>query len=150
MRSFEERFAAVGRAMDRTIEAVRERRPARFSRRSGPTLRERIGERARRAREFVAEGHWRNWADLDEHSRKRLGVLAVLLGLALLMAVPWWFVRGVGSRAGFDEIIAQERMRIRLEMAAGSGTSEGGTLGSWGGSPGAGAKIQSERRWGPE
>ncbi len=148
MSSFEERFAAVGRAIDRTIEGVRERRPGRFRRRAGPTLSEQVAERARTAREFFAEGRWRELAVVDERSRKRLIVLGIVLGLVLLAATPLWVVRTINSRASFDEIIAQERMRIRLEVA--SRASEGGTMGSWGGAPGAGATREGRSRWGPE
>lgn len=149
MRSFEERFAAVGRALDGAVERVRDRRPRRYERRVGPTLGEQFRERVTRTREFLRDGQWKRAVWVDQRSRRRLIALGSVLGVCLLVAAPWWIVRAAGARPNLQELMDQAMVKARMEMAARQG-NEGSVQGSWGAGPGAGARVeQGMNRWGP-
>jgi hypothetical protein len=148
MRSFEERLATLGRSIDRMFEALRERRPRRYQRRVGPTLREQAHERVTRTKEFFREGEWKQTLR-DERTKKRIALLGGALVLTLLAAVPWWIVRGINTRPSMQELMDQAMVRARLEMAA-QNSQQDATMGSWGAGPGSGAQAeQGMNRWGP-
>ena len=145
--SFEERFANFGRGIDRVIEGFRERRPRRYERRAGPSLREQVDERLRHTREFIKEGEWKRSIEFDERGRRRLLVLGGALVLALLVAGPWWIVRNLNAAPTRQEIIDQVTVKLRLELAA---QAQQADMGSWGAGPGAGARVEpGQRKWGP-
>lgn len=145
--SFEERFANLGRGIDRLIEGARNRRPRRFERRGGPSLREQVDERVRVTREFIKDGEWKRAFDIDESRRRRLKVLGGVLVLALLVAGPWWVVRSLSAAPTKQEIIDQAVVKVRLELAA---QAQQADMGSWGAGPGSGARSESgQRKWGP-
>lgn len=147
MRSFEERFAAFGRAIDRVIDRLRHRRPKRFERRAGPTLREQAHERARNIREFFSEGEWRQAMVMDERGRRRLIVLGCVLGMAVAVAAPFWMLRGMAHRPTVEELVNQALVKKQLELAS---RAEQANMGSWNAGPAAGARTEpGSRKWGP-
>lgn len=145
--SFEERFANFGRGIDHVIERVRDRRPRRYERRVGPSLREQVDERLRNTREYIKEGEWKRTIEFDERGRRRLKILGVALVLVLLVAGPWWVVRNLNAAPTKQEIIDQVTVKLRLELAA---QSQQADMGSWGAGPGSGARVEpGQRKWGP-
>lgn len=102
-----------------------------------------------RTRETLRDGQWRRAVWVDERSRRRLIALGSVLGVCLVVAVPWWIVRAASARPNMQELMDQAMLKARMEMAAQQG-SAGSVQGSWGGGPGAGARVdQGMNRWGP-
>lgn len=102
-----------------------------------------------RTRETLRDGQWRRAVWVDERSRRRLIALGSVLGVCLVVAVPWWIVRAASARPDMQELMDQAMLKARMEMAAQQG-AQGSVQGSWGGAPGAGARVeQGMNRWGP-
>lgn len=125
MHWFENKFAAFGRALDHVVERMRERRPGRYKRKAGPTVRERAGEWLREARTSLATGRWKDRAQVGPETRKRLIVLGSALGVCLAAAGGYRLFRPGPPRLSEQEIMDLAMIKARIEVG---GTAGGGVV----------------------
>lgn len=137
MHWFEQKFASFGRGIDQLIERLRDRRPARFKPRVGPSLGERIKDRVHDARTAMATGEWKQHAELGEVGRRRLMVLGSVLLVSLAASGVYQLIRPGPPRLNEQEImdLAMVKARIELGGTVGGGGSDK-PFGGFGAAPG--------------
>ena len=124
MHWFEQKFASIGRGIDQVIERLRDRRPARFKPRVGPSLGERIKDRVHDAKTAVATGEWKQHVEMGGVARRRLIVLGSALLVSLAAAGVYQLIRPGPPRLNEQEIMDLAMVRARIEL--------GGTVGGGG------------------
>lgn len=137
MHWFEQKFASIGRGIDQLIERLRDRRPARFKPRIGPSLGERLRDRVHHARTAVATGEWKQHAELGESGRRRLVVLGVVFVVSLAASGTYRLIQPGPPRLNEQEImdLAMVKARIELGGIVGGGGSDK-PFGGFGAAPG--------------
>lgn len=116
MHYFEDKFAAVGRAIDRVFERARDRSPRRYRVRSGPSLRERWTEARSRAVDRWRSKRLVRWDEWEPDQRRRFLALSATLGVAAVIGVGFWLYRTRADTPSLQELMDQATVRARMEM----------------------------------
>ena len=123
MHYFEDKFSAVGRAIDRVFERAKDRNPRRYRVRSGPTLRERWREARERARDRWKGKRWANWRDWEPEERRRVLRLGGVLAFTLFVGAGFWIYRTRVEAPTLQEMMEQATVRARMEMGQAANSS---------------------------
>ncbi|MCC6322400.1 MAG: hypothetical protein IT438_13305 [Phycisphaerales bacterium] len=116
MHFFEDKFAALGRSIDRVLDRAKDRSPRRYRVRTGPTLRERWRESRERAVDRWKRKRWVHWRDWEPEQRRRFLSLAAVFGATALVGVGFWVHRNHGGAPSLQELMDQATVRARMEM----------------------------------
>lgn len=134
MHYFEDKFAAVGRAMDSAVERMRQRSPKRYrAARVGPSMGERFRDGRERLRDNLRRNRWARWREWDGDQRRRVIRGGAMIAVSLAVGIGVWMYRGSVRRPTLEELMTQAKVQARLEV--GSETSSAGPFMGWGNSP---------------
>lgn len=123
MHYFEDKFAAIGRGIDRVIERARDRSPKRYRPRSGPTMRERWLQWRDGVRDNLRNQQAWRWRDWDPALKRRVLGLGSVLVLVAAAAVGIWLWRSANDTPTLQEMMEQASVRARMEMSQAAQTS---------------------------